>query len=401
MRIGIFTDQFYPYISGVVTSIKMLYTGLTELGHEVFVFSSLDEDKVASCEELKQFNFINFPGKPWPFKGLKDYRRTKHPKKYLKLIASYHLDIIHIHTEYNAAKMAKMACKKLNIPMIYTLHTLYEDYMKYLSPFFDKHFHNIMFRFLAKKFMGSASKAATIQIVPTKKVLKLAPKYYMKGDIRVVPTGIQLERFYETKVTEDEKRELKEKLGILPNQFVFGYIGRTSPEKNIETILHAFSKLKYKDNAVLLIVGGGPQLEELKEFAKVLRIDNQVIFTDFIDNELVPMYYHICDIFVNASRSETQGLTYIESLASSLPLLVQKDECIEDVIEDYYNGIYFDGEEDLVLKMEEIQKAPTTLNNIKANTRISCAKYSKEQYAASLEAIYLAAIEIHKKKQGK
>ncbi len=176
MKVGIFTDQFYPYISGVVTSITMLYEGLTELGHEVFVFSSIEEAMVASCEELKNFNFINIPGKPWPFKGLKDYRYTRHPKRYLKTIASYNLDIIHIHTEYNAAKLAKLAGRKLNIPIVYTLHTLYEDYMKYLSPFFDKHFHNIMFKVLAKAFMGSASKASVVKIVPTKKVLRLASK---------------------------------------------------------------------------------------------------------------------------------------------------------------------------------------------------------------------------------
>ncbi len=76
--------------------------------------------------------------------------------------------------------------------------------------------------------------------------------------------------------------------------------------------------------------------------------------------------------------------------------LVQKDDCIEDVIEDYYNGIYFDGEQDLILKMEQIQKAPTTLNNIKANTRISCEKYSKEHYAASIETVYRVAIEKYK-----
>ena len=95
-------------------------------------------------------------------------------------------------------------------------------------------------------------------------------------------------------------------------------------------------------------MGGGPQLEELKEYVKQLGIENKVIFTGFIDNELIPVYYHICDIFVNASKSETQGLTYIESLASSLPVLVQKDECIEEVVQNYYNGIYFDGEEDLI-----------------------------------------------------
>ncbi len=396
MKVGIFTDQFYPYISGVVTSITMLYEGLTELGHEVFVFSSIEEAMVASCEELKNFNFINIPGKPWPFKGLKDYRYTRHPKRYLKTIASYNLDIIHIHTEYNAAKLAKLAGRKLNIPIVYTLHTLYEDYMKYLSPFFDKHFHNIMFKVLAKAFMGSASKASVVKIVPTKKVLRLASKYYIKGDIRVIPTGIDLTHFYAENFSKEEIISLKNKLGINQEWFVFGYIGRTSPEKDIKTLLNAFANLQYKNNAVLLIVGGGPQLEELKQIAKDMQINDKVIFTGFIESEKIPLYYQVCDIFLNASKSETQGLTYIESLASSLPLLVQKDDCIEDVIEDYYNGIYFDGEQDLILKMEQIQKAPTTLNNIKANTRISCEKYSKEHYAASIETVYRVAIEKYK-----
>lgn len=397
MKIGIFTDQFYPYISGVVTSIKMLYTGLKDRGHEVFIFSSLDEKKVADCEEIKHYNFINLPGKPYPFKNLRDYRYTKHPKKYLPLIASYKLDVIHVHTEYSISKLAKLASKKLNIPIVHTLHTLYEDYLKYVSPFFDKHFHNLMFKTLAKMFVGSLSKVACIKIVPTKKVLNLAPKYYMTGDIRVVPTGIELSRFYSTNFSYDEIAELKLSLGIPTDAFIFGYIGRTSPEKDIKTILQAFARLTYKDQAVLLIVGGGPQLEELKELAKELGIAKKVYFTGFVQSENIPLYYHICDIFVNASKSETQGLTYIESLASSLPLLVQKDECIEDVIEDYYNGIYYDGEEDLILKMEEIQKAPSTLRNIKANTRKSCEKYSKEHYAASVEAIYQAAIQKYKK----
>lgn len=397
MRIGIFTDQFYPYISGVVTSIKMLYEGLQDLGHEVFVFSSIDQMKAQACNELNKYNFVNLPGKPYPFKDLKDYQYTKHPKKVIPIIAKYNLDIIHVHTEYSIAKIARVAGKKLHIPIVHTLHTLYEDYLRYVSPFFDKYFHKIMFKTLAKKFVGKISKASIIEIVPTKKVLDLASKYYMRGDIRVIPTGIMLDRFYSSNCSEKDSKELKKTLGIPEQQFVFGYIGRTSPEKNIITIIDAYAKLQYKENSVLLIVGGGPQLEELKEYVKQLGIENKVIFTGFIDNELIPVYYHICDIFVNASKSETQGLTYIESLASSLPVLVQKDECIEEVVQNYYNGIYFDGEEDLILKMEEIQKAPTTLKNIKANTRKSCRKYSKAHYASSVEKVYKEAIELFKK----
>ena len=120
----------------------------------------------------------------------------------------------------------------------------YEDYMKYLSPFFDKHFHNIMFRVLAKAFMGSASKASVVKIVPTKKVLRLASKYYIKGDIRVIPTGIDLSHFYAENFSKEEIISLKNKLGINLERFVFGYIGRTSPEKDIKTLLNAFANSK-------------------------------------------------------------------------------------------------------------------------------------------------------------
>ena len=126
-----------------------------------------------------------------------------------------------------------------------------------------------------------------------------------------------------------------------------------------------------------------------------------MIFTGFVPWEHVPLYYQVMDIFVNASKSETQGLTYIEALASSLPLLVQKDDCIDEVIQDYYNGIYFDGEYELTQKMEEIQKVPTTLKQIKANTEKSVEKYSKEQYAKNIEAVYHDAIDAYGHKKHK
>ena len=396
MKIGMFTDQFYPYISGVVTSITMLYDELTSLGHSVYIFTSLDEKKIAKCDKIKKYNYVNLPGRPYPFKDLRDYRYTLNPNKSVKIIKKYNLDIIHVHTEFNVGKIARAASKKLHIPVVHTLHTLYEDYLKYVSPFFDKHFHNFMFKYLAKKYIRSISRASTIQIVPTKKVYDLASRYYMDGDIRIVPTGIDLDTFSSEQFTTKQISDLKASLGIPKGKFVYGYIGRTSREKTIDIIIRAFTKLN-NDNSVLLIVGGGPQLEGLKELAKELNYSDKIIFTDFIERENVPIYYQLCDIFVNASTSETQGLTYVESLASSLPVLVQKDECLSEVIEDYYNGIYFDGEEDLVLKMKEILKAPSTLKNIKANTSKSVVKFSKEVYGKSIETIYKDAISLYNK----
>ena len=397
MRVGIFTDQYYPLISGVVTSIKMLKDGIEQLGHQVYIFTSFDEKKAT---ELIPSDVINIPGRSYPFKNLKDYRYTFTHKKFVKIIKKYNLDIIHLQTEFNIAKIAKVAHKKLNIPVVHTMHTLWNDYFKYLSPFFDKHAHNLMNSLLKKMFMKDCAKMSEIQIVPTKKVFEQKDNYALGKEIRIVPTGIELDRFYPNNLDKEKELKIKQLLNIKEGTFVFLYIGRTSEEKNIPTLIKAFARANL-DNSVFLIVGGGPELDELKDLAKELKIDNKIIFTGLVEWVNIPYYYQLGDVFLNASQSETQGLTYIEALASGKPLLVQKDECIEDVVVDYYNGLYFDGEDELVQKMKEIVKAPDTLKTIKANTLKSVENYSKEQFTKNILSIYNEAIEMYNNKETK
>lgn len=393
MRVGIFTDQYYPLISGVVTSIKMLKDGLESLGHKVYIFTSFDERTVT---ELISDDVINIPGRSYPFKNLKDYRFTFTHRRFIKIVKKYNLDIIHLQTEFNIAKIAKLAHKKLKLPVVHTMHTLWSDYFKYVSPFFDKHFHKLMEKGLRVLFMNTCAKMSEIQIVPTKKVYEQKEKYGLGKELRIIPTGIELDRFYPANLDKERIANLKKELNI-NNEFVFLYIGRTSEEKNIPTLLNSYAKANLK-NTKFILVGGGPELEDLKELAKNLNIDDNVIFTGLVEWKDIPYYYQLGDVFINASQSETQGLTYIEALASGLPLLVQKDECIEDVVVDYYNGLFFDGEVELTKKMKEIVKAPDTLKTIKSNTLSSVDNYSKEQFTKNILNIYNEAIEMYNSK---
>jgi 1,2-diacylglycerol 3-alpha-glucosyltransferase len=395
VKIGLFTDQYYPGISGVVTSVKMLYEGLEAMGHECYIFTSYDEKLEENNIESNTKRVINFKGHPYPFKNLKDFRYTLSQKKCVEIVKNYNLDIIHIHTEYSIAKIAIKASKKYGIPIVHTLHTLFNDYLQYLSPFFSKYFHKQMLWALKKVFTGPVSKNSTIQIVPTKKVLDTA-SYYGVGlyaPVKVIPTGIELSRFYSSNFSKDEINQLKEKLNI-KDKFVFLYVGRVSEEKNIKNIVNAYSKIN-KENTVLLIVGGGPYLEELKNLTSKLELDDYVVFTGLIPWLEVPKYYQLGDIFVNASITETQGLTNIEALASSIPLLIQKDDSVKDLIIDYYNGIYFDGVDELSIKMTEIIDNPKLLESIKNNTFESVKLYTKEEYAKNILNVYLEAINIY------
>jgi 1,2-diacylglycerol 3-alpha-glucosyltransferase len=397
MRIGLFTDQFYPQISGVVTSIKMLYEGLESLGHECYIFTAIDDENCKDHPELKNKKIINFPGIHYPFKAAKDYKYNIFRNKFCKEVAKYNLDVIHINTEFNMSAIARKAAKKLKIPVVYTMHTAWIQYICTLFPRSDKFLHPLWVKVMQILFTKPTYKSSTLTILPTKKIIPDLKDYGIKGkDFRIIPTGIELHRFTDFNAPKEELDALKEKLG-LKDKFIFSYIGRTAKEKNLDFLISSFEKVVSKnDKARLLIVGGGPVLEELKEHSKSLNISDKVVFTGLIPWEEIPYYYHISDVFVSASKSETQGLTYIEALASGVPVLVQNDLCIEGVIEEGVNGFVFNNEEEFVNKMNYC--LDNDLSEIIKNTEPSSTKFSKEKFAENILGVYQEAIEIFNSK---
>lgn len=402
MKIGIFTDQYYPAVSGVVTSVKMLYEGLEALGHECIVFTSFSEKRVdkEKLELIRQKNVVNFKGIRYPFKALRDFRFTFFTKRFVKIIKQYNLDVIHIQTEYSIAKIAIKASKKLHIPIVHTLHTSWKDYIQYLFPQLDKGFHKQLLWLEKKWFTAPVSKASEIEIVPTKKVIQDLSLYGIDKEVEVVPTGIEFDRFYYKNISEEEINNLKNQLGLKPTDFIFSYVGRTSKEKNINVIIDAFlDAFKGNNDVKLLIVGGGPILEDLMTVADKNGVEGNIIFTDLVPWEQIPIYYQIADVFINASTTETQGLTYIEALASGTPVLVQKDEAIEDVVIDKYNGYIFDGTDELKEKMNYIVNHKDELPILSKNCYPSIKKYSKEHFVKEILAIYEKAIKNYKGKR--
>ena len=391
MRIGIFTDQYYPEVSGVVTSIKMLYEGLESMGHECFIFTSFSEKKLdkKTLDSIFEKNVINFKGIRYPFKYLKNLKFSFFPSKFVKIVAKYNLDIIHVQTEYSLSKIAMKASKKLNIPIVHTLHTSWKDYMQYLFPQIDKGFHRQLLWLERKWFTGPISKASEIEIIPSKKILQDLSLYGMDKGVEIVPTGIELERFNSSNVKEEDILKLKESLGISKDDFVFSYVGRTSKEKNIEVIIDAFASLfRDNDNVKLLIVGGGPSWDNLMKVAIKNKLKDNIIFTDLVPWDKIPLYYKISNVFINASKTETQGLTYIEALASSTPVLVQKDEAIDDVVVEGYNGYIFDGMDDLKQKMEYILNHRDEVSNMRNNCYETITNFSKDKFAKRILSIY-------------
>ena len=277
--------------------------------------------------------------------------------------------------------------KKYKIPLVYTLHTLYEDYLTYISKTIDEYFHKSFLASLAKILIAPINKQALIKIVPSRKTLAMISKYYIDGDVRVVPTGLDLTKFITRKKDNEYLKDLKKKLGINLDDIVYLYLGRISPEKSIDELIKAFSiALKKNSNMTLLIVGDGNNLTDLKELVKAHGIPNdKIIFTGFVIWEEIVPYYQLADAFLNASITETQGLTYIEALACGTPIIVKYDEVLDDVVKEGVNGYFYYEEEELVNYLVKFSEDRTILANLKDKTYETITNYSDDIFAKRIE----------------
>src|SRR5699024_2693187 len=167
--------------------------------------------------------------------------------------------------------------------------------------------------------------------------------YGVASDIHVAPTGLDLTRYRPVR-TRDEEREtqqLRQQLGIDPGQRILLSLGRLAREKNIEELFDLLEGLN-DPRLTLLIVGDGPHREQLIARAHRSPARERIIFAGSVPPSQATAYYRLADVFVSASRSETQGLTYIEALACGLPALCRRDPSLHEVIIDGVNGGQYD-----------------------------------------------------------
>lgn len=390
MRIGIFTDTYPPYINGVSTSIVSLEQALRNKGHEVYIVTVNAENLSYKYED--DDHIIRIPGIPI---GIYDYRLTGiYPLRAINKIKKWNLDVIHSHTEFGIGTFARILAKQLDVPLVHTYHTMYEDYVHYITKgYFDKSSKKLA-EYFTKFYCDRTAKEL---IVPSKKTYNLfKEKYKVNKMIHIVPTGIDVERFYIEKRDSKELELLKKDLKFKKDDFIITYVGRLAKEKNIEFLLKNHTKLSKK--CKLLIVGNGPDLEHFKKMVIELKLEEQVKFTGAVPHYDVPNYYAISNIFVTASVTETQGLTVIEAMASSLPVVCISDESFKDSVIDDLNGKVFKTDKGYVNSIELLLKNKEKYNMMRKQARVSAESHSLKYYAEKVIDVYNRAINIEKKK---
>ena len=386
MRIGIFTDTYPPYINGVSTSVSMLENALRKKGHQVYIVTVNTENMRYKYENDE--HIIRIPGVPI---GIYDYRLTGvYPLKAINKIKKWNLDVIHSHTEFGVGTFARIIAKQYNIPLVHTYHTMYEDYVHYIT---KGYFNNTSKKIVEYLTNFYCNQTATELIVPTKKTYDLfKEKYKYTRNVHIIPTGIEVEKFYKENTDPAKLEDIRKKHGLNKGDFVILYVGRLGQEKSVDVLIEAHQELAREYKAKLLIVGDGPDMDTYKNLVHKLKIDDNVIFTGKVPWTEVTLYYQIADIFATASKSETQGLTVIEAMAASLPVVAVDDESFRNVIIDGLNGHLFDTKKEYKKYVKSFIDEPSKLQQFSKQARINADTYSSKYFAERVLDVYRLAI---------
>lgn len=390
MRIGLFSDTYLPELNGVASSVGILKDALEGIGHEVFVVTTRADGIAMS--QWENDHVLRLSG--IELKSLYGYVLTT-PLHYnaFEQIKKLNLDVIHAHTEFGVGIFAHICARMLGLPLVSTYHTTYEDYTHYLNPIGLESVERVAKKAVAKlsKLYGDTSVEV---IAPSEKTRDMLLRYHVRSNIHVIPTGLKLDRFMPEKTSAERIAEIRSQYGVKDDEFLITYLGRVAQEKNISTVIEGFKLVKERElPCKLLIVGGGPDEEILQKLAKDLDLEGVVMFAGRQPREDVPAFYHASNAFISASTSETQGMTYIEALASGLPVFAAPDSVLDEIVYEDMTGYYFSSHEEMYEKLNKFVHLSVEERNAFAERCIfKAAPYSMDIFGSRVERVYQQSI---------
>ena len=386
MNIGIFTDTYLPQINGVVSSIVTLERQLRKQGHQVYIFT-VSHPKAPANEE----DVYRIPSMPFVF--LKDYRvGLMYSSRLMYRIKRLKLDIILSQTEFSLGMFARLTGMRLHIPVVHTYHTMYEEYMHYISKGVE--FSPELARKYSKKFCNHVDGV----IAPTQKTKQLLLGYGVQTPIEVIPSGIDFSPFDKINYDKEVIDNLKNSLGLNTTDPIILFVGRVAKEKSIDEILYALPRvIQHLPTTKLVIIGDGPEMATLKTLAMHLGIEKNISFLGMKPWQEIGKYYQLGDIFVSASTSETQGLTFAEAMAASLPVIAKVDDSTKDLIIQGYNGCFFDSKASLETALITCLEDTNYRNTLAEHAKDSIAPLSDELFGQNAVAYYQYILSISSK----
>jgi glycosyltransferase involved in cell wall biosynthesis len=382
MHIAHFTNTYYPRISGVVRSVSAFRKALSEMGHNVFIFAQ-DAGEYQDTEPfIFRYPTINLP--------LPDQFPATIPISPFvdRLLPCLKLDVIHTHHPFLLGQTAAQKAEELNLPLVFTFHTRYRDYTHYFP--IPQEIVQEFVKNAVDTYVGEFMQKCQHIVVPTESMREmLHEEYGLEARTTVIPTGIELEPFGEA-----DGASLRAKRGW-GDDCVLISVGRLGKEKNWETLLEACAQVipKHPELRVVL-VGDGPQREELQDYVAQLGIALKVEFVGKVPFDQIPAYLKAADLFGFASTTETQGLVTMEALASGLPVVAVNATGTRDVVEHGKEGLLTEDDSGaLACAIESVLEEETLYNRFRQEALKKARTFDIKRQAARLLEVYQQAIE--------
>ena len=376
MKILITSDWYSPAVNGVVTSVKNLRQELEQRGHDVRVLTLSQSRRSWASGGVTYLGSIA-AGLVYPGARL----RTALAGKWVRELIAWGPEVVHSQCEFSTFFLARRIAEELDIPLVHTYHTVYEDYTHYFSPSvrFGKQAAAVFSRWVAAR--------TDCLIAPTGKVRMLLQRYGVRCPVFVVPSGIDLAPFGR-EADPWRSAVLRASLDIPADRTVLVSVGRLAEEKNVDELLRCRAAMRDAP-ITLLIVGDGPDRPRLEQTAAALGLTSpDVVFAGMVAPEQVADWYQLGDLFVSASTSETQGLTYIEALAAGVPALCRADPCLAGVIRSGENGWQYRDEAEFQARLSDFLARPQHRERLSRGARASAEEFSAKRFAERVEAIY-------------
>ncbi|MDD5467759.1 MAG: glycosyltransferase [Anaerolineales bacterium] len=378
MRIGMMADVYTPHVSGITNYIKLNKSALEKQGHEVFVFTFGDEDY-----HDEEPHVIRSPGMPLMDTGY--YLSFSYTAEARRLLRT--MDIVHVHHPFLTGSLALRFCRPRGIPIVFTNHTRYDLYAKVYLPILPEAFGETAL----ETYMPAFCRACDLVVSPSAGMRDVLIKMGVNVPIEVVPNGVDLEPF-RAGIQAAERKEL----GLSKDDVVFIYTGRLGPEKNLHFLLRSFAgAVQAFDKMALVLVGDGPEKEDLVDRALTMRISERVKFTGMVPYNEIHRYLAMGDAFVTASVTEVHPLSVIEAMAMGLPVLGIHSPGISDTVRDGETG-FLVPEEDLAAftaKLVRLVTDPEARRRMGDNARLAAEEFAIERTSQMMVERYQRVVE--------
>lgn len=326
MRILMITDVYFPRVNGVSTSIATFITELKSLGHQVTLIAP-EYTRNNHVQHDIEGSIIRIPSRKVMFDPEDRFMQRRHVHSLLAELHDKKFDLIHIQTPFVAHHLGMWLSKELGLPGLETYHTFFEEYLFHYLPLVPKNW----MRYFAKYFTLKQCNQTDHIIVPSTAMRDVLFEYGVKSPMTILPTGIPLREF--ATGNRDQFRKL---YNIDEQRPVITTVGRVAFEKNLDFLLDVVAEVRKQiPNILFLLAGEGPMLNHLKKRVRNEGLDKNVLFVGYLDREVgLQACYQASDVFIFASRTETQGLVLLEAMAQGVPVVSTAVMGTKDVLKE-------------------------------------------------------------------